>query len=352
MIVPRSLRRSARRSRRPAAAALLAAALLLSGCGPAGADGLGESGAHDDRPVVLTTFTVLADIVSQIGGDRVEVRSITPVGTEIHEYDPTPGDIRAATEADLVITNGLGLEAWFDQFIDHAEAPSTIASADVDPLPVTRLAGHPAAAEDLPTNPHAWLSPERGRTYVDVVEQALAELSPADSEVFAAHADSYRERLTEIAEDARTRLAAVEESTGSPAQVVTCEGAFSYLAEDLGLEEHYLWPINSDTEGTPQQVEAQIEHVRAHEVPTVFCETTVNDDAQRQVAEASGATLGKPLHVDSLSAPDGPVPSYLELLRHDLDLIISGAEAGVEESSESQDNTEDDADDDADEEDR
>lgn len=336
MALPLPSRRTSRPSRRRSVvAALLGACLLLSGCGPAGADGLGESGdPDDDRPVVLTTFTVLADIVSQIGGDRVQVRSITPVGAEIHEYDPTPGDIRAATEADLVITNGMGLEAWFDQFIDHAEAPSTTATADVDPLPVTRLSGHPAAGEDLPTNPHAWLSPERGRQYVDAVERALTELSPADADVFAEHADAYRERLTEIAEDARTRLAAVEEATGSPAQVVTCEGAFSYLAEDLGLEEHYLWPINADTEGTPQQVEAQIEHVRSHEVPTIFCETTVNDDAQRQVAEASGARLGEPLHVDSLSASDGPVPSYLDLLRHDLDLIISGAEAGVQEDVE------------------
>ncbi len=117
------------------------------------------------------------------------------------------------------------------------------------------------------------------------------------------------------------------QEAGGEIHVVSCEGAFGYLAEDFGFEEHYLWPLNADGEGTPQQVEAQIDYVRQHEVPTIFCESTVNPGAQEQVAEATDSELGEPLYVDSLSEEDGPVPSYLELLEYDIDLILGGAEA-------------------------
>lgn len=302
--------------------ALCASAALLSVSGCAG----GTVAENDERPVVLTTFSILEDMVEEVGGDRVDVRSITPQGAEVHEYDPTPGDIRDAAEADLIIQNGLGLEEWYGQFIDQTDAESVTLTEDIDPRPITRVPGHPddaGDAEAMPEDPHAWMSPLRGEEYVDAVEEALTELSPEDAEHFGQNADRLRTELTELLEESRERA----ESVDGDVHVVSCEGAFGYLAEDLGFEEHYLWPLNADGEGTPQQVQAQIEYVQDHEVPVIFCETTVNDSAQQQVADGTGAELGDPLYVDSLSEQDGPAASWLELLSYDVDLILEAAEA-------------------------
>lgn len=298
------------------AAMALPLPLLLVACTSAE-----EENSENDLPLVVTTFSILADITEQVGGERIEVRSITPVGAEVHGYDPVPSDIQAAADADLIIENGFFLEAWFGQFIAHSDAPVAIASEGIDARRITGLPGHPdepAEADDLPIDPHAWISPVQSMTYVDNIEEALAQLSPEDAEHFADNADAYRAELEVIAENA-VRRAAEHPS----AALVTCEGAFGYLVDDLDLDEHYLWPINAENEGTPQQAEAQIQFVEEHGVETIFCESTVNDGAQQQVAEATGAELAGPLYVDSLTEPEGDAPSHLELLEHTIDTILS-----------------------------
>ncbi|WP_150463089.1 metal ABC transporter solute-binding protein, Zn/Mn family [Nesterenkonia ebinurensis] len=294
--------------------------LVLTACSPTGEE-------HDDAeslPLVVTTFSVLADITEEIGGDRIEVRSITPIAAEVHEYDPTPSDVQAATDADLIIENGYWLEAWFGQFIAHSDAPVAIASQSIDARPITRLPGHPddpGEDEDLPIDPHGWISPTQSLTYVDNIEAALAELSPEDADYFAEQAEDYRAELETLLTDAQQRAAALEDPV-----LVTCEGAFGYLAEDLGLTEHYLWPLNAENEGTPQQVEAQIQFVQENNVETVFCESTVNDAAQAQVAETTGAERAGPLYVDSLTEPDGPAGTHLDLLEYTINTILSSYE--------------------------
>lgn len=303
----------------PAAAAstALLTPAVLAGCAAAP----GAENSDDGDPVVLATFTVLEDMTAEVGGDRIDVRSITPVGAEVHEYDPSPSDVQDAAEADLIVENGLGLEEWFDQFTQHSEAETVTAADGVETQPITRLPGHPDDAGDtdsMPTDPHAWMSPEQAEVYVDNIESALADLSPDNAEYFSENAEQYRDELRELGQQAEERV----EAAGEEVVVASCEGAFGYLAHDLGLTQHYLWPLNIEDEGTPQQVEAQIDFVDEHDVPMVFCESTVNDGPQEQVAEATDAQLGDSLYVDSLSEPDGPVPSYLELLEHNLDLIL------------------------------
>lgn len=304
--------------------------LALSACAPATNDE--NAHASGDRPVVVTTFSVLEDMAAHVGGERIEVRSIVPRGAEIHEYDPTPSDIRGAAEADLVMENGLGLETWFEQFTAHSGAETVTLTEDIDPIPVTQLDGHPDAAgagDSMPVNPHAWVSPVAGQGYVTAIEEALSGLSPEDSQYFQDNAQQLINDLQEIDAQARVRF----EALGGGAHLVTCEGAFSYLTEEYGLGEHYLWPLNAENEGTPAQAEAQVRYVQEHQIPTVFCESTVNDSAQRQVVEATGAELGEPLHVDSLSDDSGPVPSYQDLLKHTLETIAEGLEAQTEESA-------------------
>ncbi|GMM95572.1 metal ABC transporter substrate-binding protein [Microbacterium sp. MTN4-12] len=292
-------------------AASAAGALALAGCSSAP----DPQSAAADRPQVLTTFTVLADIAKNVAGDDIEVTSITKPGAEIHGYEPTPGDIRAASDADLVIDNGLNLEAWFAQFVETVDVTHVVVSDGVEPIDIAddAYAGTP--------NPHAWMSPANVQVYVDNIAEAFADLVPAAADAFAARAADYKAQLQQIQDDLDARLSELDADHRA---LVTCEGAFSYLARDAGLTEQYLWAVNAEQQATPQQIAATIEFVRDRDVPAVFCESTVSDRAMQQVVEATDATFGGILYVDSLSESDGPVPTYLDLIRHDVDTIVAG----------------------------
>ena len=300
--------------------ALALAVGLLAACSPGAAGTTPGDDPDDDRPVVLTTFTVLADIARNVAGDHLRVESITRVGAEIHGYDPTPGDVARARDADLVLDNGLGLEAWFAQFLDGVDVPHVVVSDGVDVLDVTEdaYAGRP--------NPHAWMSPLRTQVYVANVADAFADLDPAHAADYRANADAYSAELQAVHDELVAAVATLPERQRV---LVTCEGAFTYLAHDAGLDEHYLWAVNAERQSTPRQVAAVVDVVRERDVPAVFCESTVSDTAMRQVVDASDARFGGTLYVDSLSEPDGPVPTYLDLLRHDVRTIVDGLTGGA-----------------------
>jgi manganese transport system substrate-binding protein len=311
----------ARQARWTAAlATVLAGALLgLTGCarsiGPGEVTG-GEAGAADgDAPVVLTTFTVLADIARNVAGEHLRIESITKVGAEIHGYEPTPRDVAKASEADLILDNGLNLELWFEQFSDQAGVPHVVASEGVEVLDITG-----DAYAGLP-NPHAWMSPQNVQSYVDTMVASFSDLAPEHAGDFAANGEDYKARLQQVQDDLVDDLAHLPENHRA---LVTCEGAFSYLARDAGLQERYIWPVNAEQQATPQQIADTIEFVRDHDVPAVFCESTVSDAPMQQVVAATDADYGGTLYVDSLSEPDGPVPTYLDLIRHDADTIVAG----------------------------
>lgn len=291
--------------------AVTLATAVLVGCASTAPPPAAESG----KPVVLTTFTVIADMAAVVGGDAVEVQSITKVGAEIHGYEPTPSDLKRASTADLILDNGFGLERWFESFVERLDVPHAVLTDGIDPIDIKvgDYAGRP--------NPHAWMSPLAGQQYVENIASALSELVPEEKATFTANADAYKAQLQALADELTDVVDAMPQQQRV---LVTCEGAFSYLARDIGLTEGYLWPVNSDTQGTPQQIKAAIELVREADVPAVFCETTVNDESQRQVAKESGARFAGKLYVDSLSEPGGPVSSYLELLRFDVELIAEG----------------------------
>lgn len=301
----------------PRLLALLTATALaaaLTGCAAGGGPERPGTGAADGEPVVLTTFTVLADIASEVAGDRLRVESITKVGAEIHGYEPTPRDIAKASEADLILDNGLGLEAWFEQFVESVDVPHVVVSEGVEPIDITgdAYAGKP--------NPHAWMSPVNVQVYVDNMARAFSELDPEGAETFAANAETYKAELQRVQDDLVSELAGIPEQQRA---LVTCEGAFSYLARDAGLTEAYIWPVNAEQQATPQQIANAIEFVTENEVPAVFCESTVSDAPMQRVVEATDAVFGGVLYVDSLSEAGGPVPTYLDLIRHDADTIVA-----------------------------
>ena len=273
--------------------------------------------AADGKPfTVVTTFTVIADMAQNVAGDDATVLSITKPGAEIHDYEPTPQDLVKAQQADLVLWNGLNLERWFERFFANVkDVPSVVVTEGVAPMSI-----HGGEYDGKP-NPHAWMSVSNAKIYVKNIEAALAKHDPVHAENYHKNAAAYLAKLEAM--DAKLK----EEVAKIPPEqrwLVSSEGAFSYLARDLGFKEAYLWPINAEQQGTPQQVSALIETVRANQIPVVFSESTISDKPAKQVAKESGAKYGGVLYVDSLSAADGPVPTYLDLLKVTTDTVING----------------------------
>ncbi|MFK7791304.1 MAG: metal ABC transporter substrate-binding protein [Devosiaceae bacterium] len=265
-----------------------------------------QASEASDRLKVVTTFTVLADMAQNVAGDAADVVSVTRPGAEIHGYQPTPGDIRRALDADLILWNGLNLELWFEQFLDNlGDVPSVTLTDGIDPISIGS-----GSYQGL-TNPHAWMGLDNALVYVANIETALSEADPANAEIYAANAAAYKAQIEETIAPLR---AAVLDIPEDQRWLVTCEGAFSYLARDFGMQELYLWPMNADAVGTPQQVRRVIDTVNAENIPVVFCESTVNTDPAQQVARETGVSYGGVLYVDSLSEADGPVPTYIDLL--------------------------------------
>ena len=267
---------------------------------------------------VVTTFTVIQDIAQNVAGDAATVESITKPGAEIHEYEPTPKDIVKAQSADLILWNGLNLERWFERFFQNIkEKPAVVVTEGITPLSI-----YEGPYKDAP-NPHAWMSPSNALIYVENIKNALVKYDPQNADTYQKNAVAYAEKIKQLDKPLREKLAQIP---ADQRWLVTSEGAFSYLAKDYDLKEGYLWPINAEQQGTPQQVRKLIDLVKKNHIPVVFSESTVSAKPAQQVAKESGAKYGGVLYVDSLSAADGPVPTYIDLLNVTVSTIVKGFE--------------------------
>lgn len=268
--------------------------------------------ARGDTPEVLATFTILADMAQEVAGDTLEVSSLTRPGAEIHGYDPTPGDIRTAAGAEVILSNGLGLENWVDKLTADSDATRVTVTEGIDPVPIE--------GTDEP-NPHAWMSPTLAKVYVDNIVDALSDFRPDDADAFRDNAGAYKTQLDEVQGDLTDGLSHLPESQRA---LQTCEGAFSYLTRDAGMSESYIWPVNSDAEITPDQIRAAASFVEDNDVPAVFCESTVDPGPKEQLIRDTGARDGGTLYVDSLTEDGGDAPTYLDMIRYDVDTIVEG----------------------------
>lgn len=281
--------------------------IALSGCSP-------QKEAAGGPKRILTTFTIIQDIAQNVAGTTAIVESITKPGAEIHDYEPTPLDLVKAQHADLVLWNGLGLERWFQKFLQQVkDVPTAVLTEGIEPMGITEgpYNGKP--------NPHSWMSPANAIIYVENIRKALVKLDPANEAAYNANAAAYTAKLRAVDEPVRKTL---ERIPAEQRWLVSCEGAFSYLIRNYGMKELFLWPVNADQEGTPQQVQKVVDTVRTNKIPVVFSESTISDKAMRQVAKETGARYGGVLYVDSLTADDGPAPTYLKLLQYNADTIV------------------------------
>lgn len=265
---------------------------------------------------VVTTFTVIQDIAQNVAGSAAVVESITKPGAEIHDYQPTPLDVVRAQAADLVLWNGFNLERWFEKFFENVKnVPSAVVSDGIEPMGIAEgpYTGKP--------NPHAWMSSKNALIYVENIRKALVKYDPANAATYDKNAAAYSAQIRAIDEPLRKRLGNIP---ADQRWLVSSEGAFSYLTRDYAMKEAYLWPINADEQGTPKQVRRVIDLVRKNRIPVVFSESTISDRAAKQVARETGARYGGVLYVDSLSAANGPVPTYLDLLKVTVETIVKG----------------------------
>lgn len=291
----------------------------LSGCNRISPPTAATDPARKDKKVILTTFTVLADMAQNVSGDQAIVESITKPGAEIHGYELTPSDLARGQGADLILDNGLNLERWAGRFYNSFPKVAHVTlSEGFQPVNIAEdsYQGKP--------NPHAWMSPRNALVYVENIRKALRNLDPTNIATYDANAAAYSEKILAIDRKLKQAIASIP---SDKRYIVSCEGAFSYIARDYGLKEVYLWPVNAEQQATPKQIEKVINIVKANQIPVVFCESTVSNEAQLQVVKETGAKFGGVFYVDSLSPPDGPASTYLKLLEYNVNTLIAGLQS-------------------------
>ena len=273
------------------------------------------SNKNENKEVILASFTVLADMIKNITKDDFIVSSITKPGVEVHGYQPTPSDLVKASKAFVFVDNGFGFELWAEKFVSNLKVKRITIAEELDPIFISEdfYKGKP--------NPHAWISPKRGMIYVDILVESLSELRPSKRELFEKNGKVYKEKLSKLDKEFSLFISNLDKDKR---YLVTCEGAFSYLTNDYGLEEAYLWPVNAESQITPKRMLRTISLVKDKNVPSVFCESTVSNESQLIVANETGAIFGGYLFVDSLSDDTGPANTYIKMLEHNLNLIKKG----------------------------
>lgn len=299
------------KSRKVLLAHILTSLLIMTGMA-------NSANAAERKFKVVTTFTIIQDMAKNVAGDAAVVESITKIGAEIHEYEPTPQDIVKVQSADLVLWNGLNLELWFTRFFeDISNVPAVVVTRGIDPMPIQEgsYKGNP--------NPHAWMSPTLALIYIDNIRAAFVKYDPKNADIYNKNAAAYAEKIKALDAPLRQRLAKIPQGQR---WLVTSEGAFSYLTRDYQMKEAYLWPINAEAQGTPKQVKHIIDLVRENSIPVVFSESTISNKSALQVSKETGVKYGGVLYVDSLSTADGPVPTYIDLLKVTVETIAKGFE--------------------------
>lgn len=281
-----------------------------------------QSDKTTNKLYVVSSFTIIADIARNVAGDAAVVESITKPGAEIHDYQPTPKDILKAKKADLILWNGLNLERWYERFThDVSHVPRVVVSEGITPLSIHsgEYAGKP--------NPHAWMSIDNALIYIENIRKAFVDYDPDNALVYNTNAQQYSEELIALGE---TFTAYIDTLPKQKRFLVTSEGAFSYLAQDLRLTEVFIWPMNADQQGTPKQIKRVVDIVNKYNIPVVFSESTVSPKPAKQIANETKAEYGGVLYVDSLSDGKGPVSTYKDMLKVTIETISLGFKKRLE----------------------
>lgn len=297
----------------------LAVLIVLAGCGVDGSNHSTDS--KDDKLQVVATYSIIYDIVKNIGGDRVDLHTLAPVGSNPHEYDPLPADVGNTTDADVVFYNGLNLEAgnsWFEKLLVTAgksgeDAPVFKLSEGVEAKYLT------TKGKEGETDPHAWLDIRNGIKYASNAKEALIQVDPDHAEVYEQNAEVYISKLEQLHKDA------VEQFNEIPKDkrfLVTSEGAFKYFSAAYDFQAGYIWEINSENQGSPDQISQVVELIKEKDVKVLFLETSIDPRSMEMVSNETGVPIGGKIFTDSIGKPGEDGDSYLLMMEWNINIIL------------------------------
>lgn len=295
--------------------------MILAACG--GNDETNQE-KNDDKLQVTSSFTIISDMAREIGGDKVEVHNLVPTGTDPHEYEPLPEDTKQATDADILFYNGLNLEGgddgWFSRLVDSVDQNEdhVISLTErVDPKYLEE-----DETDETQINPHGFIDPGVGIKMAEDMRDALMEVDADHADYYEEQGDKYVDRLKEIEEDYDERLGDLPEENKT---LVTSECAYSYLLDHYDMDEACIWKIDTEENGSPQQIKSLISFIKDHEVPQLFLESNVDERPMETVSEESGVDIfDKPIYSDEIGEPGEEVDTYVKYLKYNIEVIEEG----------------------------
>lgn len=301
-------------------------AIILAACG--GDDGPSakdkEDNTSDDKLQVVASFTIISDMAREIGGEKVDVHNLVPTGTDPHKYEPLPEDIKKATDADVLLYNGLNLEGgkagWFFKLVDSVkqdEANVFSLTERVDPMYL-----EDDNTKDEEINPHGFIDPNVGIKMAEDLRDAFIEIDPDNKAYYEEKGQEYVDRLTEIEAEYAKRLGDLPEENKT---LVTSECAFQYMLGSYDMKEACIWKVDTEENGSPEQIKELISFIKEHDVPVLFLESNVDDRPMKTVSEESDVPIfEKPIYSDEIGNPGDEVDTYVKYLNYNIDIISEG----------------------------
>lgn len=299
--------------------------LVLAACSsPSSTSGEGDKKEGDkDKLQVVTTYSIIYDMAKNVGGDKVEIHSLVPIGANPHEYDPLPEDVMKTTDADVVLYNGLNLEegnAWFEKLLKSAnktgkDAPVYQVSEGVEPIYLETK-----GLEKEP-DPHAWLDIENGIQYVENIKEAFIKEDPKNEKYYTENAEKYTAELQALHDKTIEQMKQIPEEKRF---LISSEGAFKYFGKAYGVETGYIWEINSENQGTPDQIRSVVDLIEEKQIPSLFVETSVDKRSMETVSKETGVPIAGTIFTDSLAKEGEEGDTYLEMMKWNTKTIIDG----------------------------
>ncbi len=285
-----------------------ACVLVLAGCG----DG-NEQEIENEGMQVTVSFSILADFAEQVVGERGTVEYLVPIGEEPHEYEPVPSDFQKVSDADVFYVNGLDLEEWLSGLVQNVgDVPIVELTGGIEPVPLEGEDG---------SDPHAWLSPELAPVYIENLVEDLVERDPEGEEEYRENADAYLEELEELHEWTVEETDQVQEEDR---YIVMSENAFKYFGRSYNFETDGVWEINSHEEGTPGQINRLVDLVEEEQIPALFVESTIDQRYMETVSDNTGVDIFGEVYTDALGTEGSGAETYIDMMRHNVETIVSG----------------------------
>lgn len=297
--------------------ALLILTVFVSACGTSSEE------AKSDKLQVVATNSILADMIKNVAGDKIELHSIVPVGTDPHHYEVLPEDIERSTDADVIFYNGLNLETggngWFANLMETSkkvEGEDYFSTSEgVKPMFLT------SAGQETEQDPHAWLDISNGIKYIENITEVLIEKDPDNKPTYEENATAYIEKLRALDTKAKAEFKDIPEEQKL---LVTSEGAFKYFSAAYGVTGDYIWEINTESQGTPEQMSTIIDTIRESNVPSLFVETSVDKRSMQSVSKETGVPIYETIFTDSIAKEGENGDSYYDMMEWNLTKIHEG----------------------------